>query len=227
LKDSFASGAPQACEARAAPIAFPSSGLYAVTGEHHAAPEELALAVRAAIRGGALVIQYRAKTVRDRLTEARLLRDECRAAGVPLIVNDDVALAQAVGADGVHLGRDDCALDEARRRAGPAAIIGVSCYDSVERALEAAEQGADYVAFGRFFPSKTKPEAACARLETLREAKRRLHIPMVAIGGITPENGASLLAAGADVLAVIEGVFGQPDPEAAARRFQALFSGPG
>ena len=223
MKGSASSLALQERKARI--LRFPLSGLYAITGERHAGPADLALAVRAAIRGGARVIQYRAKTDRERIAEARLLLEECHAAEVPLIINDDAGLAQAVGADGVHLGRDDCALDEARRCLGPAAIIGVSCYDSVERALEAVELGADYVAFGRFFPSKTKPMASCARLQTLTNAKSRLHIPIVAIGGITPQNGGSLIAAGADVLAVIDGIFGQSDPEAAARGFQMLFSG--
>jgi thiamine-phosphate pyrophosphorylase len=179
--------------------------------------------VRAAIRGGARVIQYRAKTARDRLTEVHLLQDECHAGRVPLIINDDLDLALAIGADGIHLGRDDCAVDEARERLGAAAIIGVSCYDSVERAVEAEGLGANYVAFGRFFRSKTKPGAPCAALETLSEARTRLHVPIVAIGGITPQNGRTLIAAGADLLAVIDGVFGQRDPEAAARELQMLF----
>jgi thiamine-phosphate pyrophosphorylase len=206
-------------------LPFPSSGLYAITGESRSNPDELALAVRAAIRGGARAIQYRAKAVRDRLGEARLLRHECHAAQVPLIINDDLDLALAIGADGVHLGKDDCAFDEARKRLGDAAIIGVSCYDSLERGIEAEKQGANYVAFGRFFPSRTKPNAPCARLETLTEAKRRLHVPIVAIGGVTPQNGRSLITAGADLLAVIDGVFGQRDPEAAARDLQRLFPG--
>jgi thiamine-phosphate pyrophosphorylase len=205
------------------PIPFPNSGLYAITGENHTTAAALALAVRAAIRGGARVIQYRAKTARDRLTEVRLLQDECHAGRVPLIINDDLDLALAIGADGIHLGRDDCAVDEARERLGAAAIIGVSCYDSVERAVEAEGLGANYVAFGRFFRSKTKPGAPCAALETLSEARTRLHVPIVAIGGITPQNGRTLIAAGADLLAVIDGVFGQRDPEAAARELQMLF----
>lgn len=225
MKGSAPSPAGRDRKAQIGPLAFPVSGLYAITGERHTGPHELAAAVRAAIRGGARVIQYRAKTHRDRIAEARLLCDECHAAGVPLIINDDVELALVTGADGIHLGRDDCALDEARRRLGSAAIIGVSCYDSVERAQQAADLGADYVAFGRFFPSKTKPMAPCAKLQTLTEAKRRLHIPIVAIGGITPENGGALIAAGADALAVIEGVFGRSDPEAAARAFHRLFPG--
>lgn len=207
------------------PIAFPSCGLYAITADSHDSPETLTLAVRAALRGGARVIQYRVKSARDRLAEARLLLAECRAADVPLIVNDDIELALAVGADGVHLGQDDGSLAEARARLGAKALIGVSCYDSPQRAFDVECQGADYVAFGRFFPSASKPHAPLAHLETLREAKRQLHVPIVAIGGITADNGSALLEAGADLLAVIDAVFGVADPEHAARAFQSLFQG--
>ncbi|MDD5035207.1 MAG: thiamine phosphate synthase [Methylococcaceae bacterium] len=204
-------------------VPFPSSGLYAITAESHCGPEQLADAVRAALRGGARAIQYRAKSSRNRLAEARWLLAECRAAQVPLIINDDVELALEIGADGVHLGQDDGSLLEARARLGDEAIIGISCYDSLERAIEAQRQGASYVAFGRFFPSLSKPHAPCARIETLIEAKRRLSLPIVAIGGITAENGGRLIEAGADWLAVIESVFGQTDPEIAARAFAGCF----
>jgi thiamine-phosphate pyrophosphorylase len=202
---------------------FPSSGLYAVTAENHVSPEALAVAVGAALRGGARVVQYRAKSAANQIEVARLVLDECRAAGVPLIVNDDVDLALAIGADGVHLGKDDGPLTQARARLGAEAIIGVSCYDALELAVKAQAQGASYVAFGRFFPSKSKPNAPCAHLETLLEAKRKITIPIVAIGGITPDNGRALIEAGADVLAVIDGVFGTEDPEQAARSFLPLF----
>jgi thiamine-phosphate pyrophosphorylase len=206
-------------------IDLPTTGLYAITAEHHATPQQLALAVQAALRGGAKLIQYRAKSAADRLTEARLVLAECRAFSVPLIINDDVELAWATGAEGVHLGKDDGSILAARERLGKDAIIGVSCYDLVARALEAEREGATYAAFGRFFPSASKPHAPCARLETLVEAKRRLNIPLVAIGGITPENGKALLDAGADWLAVIDAVFGNDDPERAALAFQPLFFG--
>ena len=201
----------------------PSSGLYAITAESQATPEQLAQAVKAALRGGARVVQYRAKSSSNRLEEARLVLAECRAAGVPLIINDDVELALAIKAEGVHLGKDDGPIQHARERLGAAAIIGVSCYDSLERAVEAERLGASYAAFGRFFPSASKPHAPCARLETLVEAKRKLIIPVVAIGGITPDNGGALLAAGADWLAVIDALFGGGDPERAAAAFGPLF----
>jgi len=145
---------------------------------------------------------------------------------VPLIVNDDPRLAWDIGADGVHLGQDDPPYEEARALLGPEATLGVSCYNSLDRAVSAQRIGADYVAFGRFFPSKTKPRAKQAPLALLREARRQLSIPIVAIGGITPENGSALIEAGADRVAVIEGVFGQPDPEAAGCPYTGLLRTP-
>jgi len=204
-------------------LPLPSSGLYAITSENYSNPHELNLAVRAAIRGGARMIQYRAKTAQKRAGEARLLLKECHAAQVPLIINDDVDLALTIAADGVHLGKADCSLDDARNRLGDTAIIGVSCYDSVERAVEAERRGASYVAFGRFFPSRTKPKAPGAPVQILIEAKSRLHIPIVAIGGITAHNGRLLIAAGANLLAAIDGVFGSGDPERAARELCSVF----
>ncbi len=205
-------------------LPFPRSGLYAITREADRNERALAEAVAAAIRGGAGVIQYRAKASLDPLREAASVLAACRDGGVPLIINDDVELARRIGADGVHVGKDDVSLKEARDALGPNAIIGVSCYDSVDLAVRAEAGGASYVAFGRFFSSKTKPNAPCARLETLAEAKCRLSVPIVAIGGVTPENGGLLLKAGADLLAVIEAVFGEPDPGLAAAEFLPLFS---
>jgi len=205
-------------------LPFPRSGLYVITREAYPDGRALAEAVAAAVRGGAAVVQYRAKAARDPLHEAAGVLAVCRAAGVPLIVNDDVELARRIGADGVHLGKDDLSLTEARKRLGSDAIVGVSCYDSVELAVQAEACGASYVAFGRFFPSKTKPGAPCARLETLSAAKRRLSVPIVAIGGVTAENGGILLKAGADLLAAIEAVFAAPDPGLAAAAFLPLFT---
>lgn len=204
-------------------LPFPRSGLYAITREAYRNEQALAEAVAAAIRGGAAVVQYRAKASRDPLREAARLLAVCRDGGVPLIINDDVELARRVGADGVHVGKDDLSLTEARGVLGPNAIIGVSCYDSVDLAVRAEAGGASYVAFGRFFPSKTKPDAPCAHLETLSLAKRQLSIPIAAIGGITAENGGQLVHAGADLLAVIESVFGVGDPCLSASEFAPLF----
>lgn len=185
----------------------------------------LATQVEQAIAGGARLIQYRNKggDAAARLRTARSLLAVCRAAAVPLIINDDLDLAARIGADGVHLGQDDPDPREARSRLGPGAIIGVSCYDQLQRALHAQAIGADYVAFGRFFPSATKPLAVPATPELLRRARRHLAIPLVAIGGITPESGRLLIAAGADMLAAVDAVFGQSDIRAAAAAFDPLF----
>lgn len=204
-------------------LELPQQGLYVITRDSPDRRDSLSSEVAAAIRGGAAVIQYRAKQPRDAAGEAVALLALCRQASIPLMINDDVELACAIGADGVHLGREDGALSAARDRLGPEAIIGVSCYDSVAYALQAVAEGADYVAFGRFFPSRTKPGAPCARLETLREARQRLAVPIVAIGGITIRNAPALLAAGAGLLAVVEGVFSGGDPESAAREFRSLW----
>ena len=139
-----------------------------------------------------------------------------------LIVNDDIGLAAASGAAGVHLGEGDASIDEARARLGPRAMVGVSCYDSLARARQFAAAGADYLAFGAFFPSPTKPDARVATPQLLREAKA-LGLPVVAIGGITHDNASLLIEAGADAVAVISALFGAPDVRAAARRLSALF----
>jgi len=202
-------------------------GLYAVTPDVLRPVPPLATQVEQAIAGGARVIQYRNKDGdrAARLRTAQSLLAVCRAAAVPFIINDDPELAARISADGVHLGQDDPDPQAARNRLGPGAIIGVSCYNRLERALQAQAIGADYVAFGRFFPSATKPLAVPATSELLRQARRHLAIPLVAIGGITPENGELLIAAGADMVAAVEAVFGRSDIRAAAAAFDVLFHG--
>jgi len=201
------------------------TGLYAIADSTYLDADQFVPAVRAALDGGARVIQYRDKKSEPGQREAiaRALNALCREHAVPFLINDDVALAALVGAAGVHIGRDDPDIAAARAALGPTALIGVSCYNELARAQAAQAMGADYVAFGRFFPSRTKPQAVPATPELLRAARAALKIPIVAIGGITPENGASLVAAGADALAVIEGVFNQPDIRAAAERYARLF----
>ena len=200
-------------------------GLYAITDSKLLSPEHLIQAVAQAIQGGAVMIQYRDKgddTARH-LWEAQDLYNLCRPLGIPLIINDDVELAAQIMADGVHLGQDDGEIATARARLGERAIIGVSCYNELERAIAAEAAGADYVAFGSFYPSQVKPNAVRASPELLTEAKARLSIPVVAIGGINADNGAPLVAAGADLLAVINAVFGQADVTAAASRITQYF----
>ncbi len=201
---------------------FPARGLYAITQTDNKSGDTIINDVISAIKGGAVIVQYRDKNPLDAVFLASELVKICHQHLVPLIINDDVELAAHVGADGVHIGKEDGAIVQARRRLGADAIIGVSCYNFVEQALDAQNQGATYVAFGRFFPSTSKPLAAPAHIETLRQAKLLLTVPIVAIGGILPENGAPLLAAGADFLAVIGGLF-ESQPEQSARAYQALF----
>lgn len=202
---------------------LPRRGLYVLTRDEPDT-DRLVQDVRAAIAGGACMVQYRNKRAAAELRaqQAAALLQVCRASHVPLVINDDVALAQSVNADGVHLGAQDDAPSEARRLLGPGAIIGVSCYDDLERAEAAATAGASYLAFGAFHVSSTKPHASRASLETLRQAAR-FALPRVAIGGILPENAEALLNAGADFLAVSAAVFADPDPFAAATRFHSLF----
>lgn len=200
-------------------------GLYAIADTSIIAGNQLVEVVGHAIAAGAAVIQYRDKQSTDdrRYRDALALSDLCRAHDIVFIVNDDIPLAKQVNADGVHLGKDDSGLADARAVLGNKALIGVSCYNQLGSAIEAEKQGADYVAFGRFFPSKTKPGAVRAHTELLKTAHQVLSIPLVAIGGITPDNGGELLAAGADLLAVIDGIFGQPDVSAATRRYVEIF----
>jgi thiamine-phosphate pyrophosphorylase len=202
---------------------LPTRGLYAITQTDNKSGDTIINEVEAALRGGAVIVQYRDKNPADALLLARELVKICHQYDVPLIINDDIELAAMAGADGVHIGKEDGVIAEARKRLGDDAIIGVSCYSFVERALDAQGQGATYAAFGRFFPSSSKPLAASAQLETLQQAKLLLNIPIVAIGGILPENGAQLLAAGADLLAVIGGLF-DSQPEQSARAYQTLFN---
>ena len=199
-------------------------GLYAVTDPALRRPENLPACVEAVLGGGARLLQYRDKSAGpQRWQEARRLAALCRGHGAAFIVNDDVELAAAVAADGIHLGRDDLSLRAARARLGPGVIIGISCYNDLARARRAAAGGADYVAFGSVFPSATKPNAVHAPLDLLRSARKILTVPIVAIGGITPDNARQVIDTGVDAVAVISGVFGAPDPAAAARRIARLF----
>ncbi|MBK9132035.1 MAG: thiamine phosphate synthase [Gammaproteobacteria bacterium] len=201
-------------------------GLYLIADTGWLQAGRLVAAVAAALDGGGALVQYRNKDPlsavrREELAELARL---CHARGTPLIVNDDIALAREVGADGVHLGRDDMTVAAARGALGARMIIGASCYNRLDLAHAAAHAGADYAAFGSFFPSPTKPDAVRADPELLRRARAGLGIPLAAIGGITPENGAVLLDAGADMLAVASGVFAAADPAAAARSYAPLFT---
>ena len=202
-------------------------GLYAVTPDMDDTAA-LAAKVAQAITGGARFIQYRNKAASAKLRkqQAQMLAKLCIERAAALIVNDHVELAREVAAAGVHIGAEDGTLAEARAVLGPGKLIGVSCYDKLELARAAQSGGATYVAFGSFFPSQVKPGAVRATLPLLEEARRALTVPIVAIGGITPENAPQLVAAGADAVAVITAVFGEPDVTTAASRFTQLFGRP-
>lgn len=208
------------------PITRRLSGLYVLTDAELIGGARLLPAVAAALRGGARLVQYRDKSqnVARRKLEAEALRALCTAQGALLIINDDVELAAECGADGVHLGKDDADIQAARARLGPTAIIGMSCYNDLARAHAAQTAGADYLAFGSFYPSAIKPQAPRASLDLLRQARRELRLPLCAIGGITADNAQPLLTAGADLLAVINGVFASDNIEAAARGLTTIFT---
>lgn len=169
-------------------------------------------------------LQYRNKSVDvpTRLAQAQALQAMCAEAGVPLIINDDAALAHAVGAAGVHLGEDDGDIAAARALLGPQAIIGASCYDQLELAQRAVQAGASYVAFGAFFPSRSKVTPRRASLDLLRQSAA-LGVPRVAIGGLTPDNSPPVVQAGADLIAIISGVFAEVDPVAALQAYRRCF----
>ena len=204
-------------------IAFPPTGLYAVTPESLSG-DKLVERVAGALTGGARVVQYRDKSSdsEQRRRDAERLLELCQRHGAPLVINDDVALARQIGADGVHVGKDDADIEVARHELGDDAIIGVSCYNQIRLALDAQAAGASYIAFGSFFPSLTKPGAVRATTELVAEGRASIHVPIVGIGGITAENAPALLAAGVDSLAVVNAVFGH-DPEKGAAAFATLF----
>jgi thiamine-phosphate pyrophosphorylase len=199
-------------------------GLYAITDDH-LLQGRLLDAVAQALAGGCRVIQYRSK-LQDPFRQRREAGDLlglCQERGAILLINDNVALARDIGAHGVHLGQDDMTVAVARAQLGQSAIIGVTCHASLALARAAQAAGANYVAFGRFFPSGTKPSAPPAPLSVLTEAHQQLTLPVVAIGGITLDNAASALTAGADLLAVAGDLFSARDIAAHARAYTALF----
>jgi thiamine-phosphate pyrophosphorylase len=187
------------------------SGIYAITDPNLLADNVLIDEVSQAIDAGISVLQYRNKIADYSIQQqqAEKLSHLCKKNNVCFIINDHIQLAKEVSADGVHLGKSDNKIKQARESLGQNAIIGISCYHQLNTALNAQKEGADYIAFGRFFPSQTKPLAIQAEIGLLTIAKQALSIPIVAIGGITCENIDSLLSAGADSIAVINSIFGQ------------------
>jgi len=205
---------------------WPRRGLYAITPEEPDT-QELLWRAEVVLDQGAVLMQYRNKSANAelRLEQALGLKLLCLPYGVPLIVNDDIELAGGMRADGVHLGAADGDISAARARLGGNALIGVSCYADIEQARTAASQGADYIAFGAFYDSATKPQAQHADIRVLREA-RKFGLPLVAIGGIQPDNVRQLRVAGADLVAVISGLWTSRDPTDAARAYVTAFNDP-
>lgn len=200
------------------------TGLYLLADEQALPFAAWAEVLPAVLDAGVRLVQYRAKlqTPALRRDHAARLLIWCRERHLPLLINDDPALCAELGADGVHLGRDDAAIRAARRLLGADALIGASCYDALGRAREAIEAGADYVSFGRLFASTTKPQAGATSLDVLRQARTRLDVPICAIGGINPHNAAQVIGAGADLLCVAGGILGADDPVAATRKLARI-----
>jgi thiamine-phosphate pyrophosphorylase len=201
------------------------SGLYVITDENLIPEHQLLQQIKTVVSHGAKIVQYRAKSTPNsaQLRQAKQLSEYCHDAGALFLINDNLDLAIASNADGVHLGQNDTAITVARQTLGPQAIIGITCHQSIELALLAEHNSANYVAFGRFYPSRTKPSATKAEISVLIEARKKLTVPIVAIGGITPDNGKPLISAGADMLAAIQSVFGSPTPDKVCETFQTLF----
>jgi len=199
-------------------------GLYLVTPNWNDT-ERLLAATDAALRGGATLVQYRHKDSDDglRLEQATALLALCRRHGRPLVINDHLDLCTRIDADGVHLGGTDASVAHARRLLGPGKIVGASCYGDLALAHAAEGAGASYAAFGGFYPSPVKRYDFVTAPALLDAARTQLHRPLVVIGGMTAENCVPLVARGADMVAAITSVYGDPDPEAAARRIAALF----
>jgi thiamine-phosphate pyrophosphorylase len=200
------------------------SGIYAITPDL-TDTNNLVMLTQQVITGGVQLVQYRNKTADKylKLEQATLLSYLCQKFNTPLIINDDLDLAIKIDADGVHLGMEDITVTEARRRLGPGKIIGASCYNQLKYAIEAENHGADYVAFGAFFVSITKPDAVSASISLLCKAKQYLQIPVVAIGGIDSENIAELIYKGADAVAVSRSLFNSDNIQFEAKRLSCIF----
>ncbi len=200
---------------------LPANGLYIITDCVTLSGEILLHKTRVILANGASMLQYRNKQHDPEL--AKSIQDLCKQFNVPFIINDNVELAGMLKADGVHLGKDDPDCKSARAILGSSAIIGVSCYNQLTLAQAAEADGADYVAFGAFFPTNSKTDTVTADISLLTQAQQQLPVPIVAIGGICPDNGELLISAGANFLAVISNIYHAEDTAAATRKMVKLF----
>jgi len=204
---------------------MPIEGLYAITPDV-SQTDELLDKVEKALQGGVALLQYRNKTASAELLreQAQALLPVCRKYSVPMIINDHLDLALKIGADGIHVGQDDLASQEIiKQLAGYDRILGVSCYSSLELAVQAQQMGASYVAFGAFYPSTTKPSAVKADIALIRQARQYITIPIVGIGGIRLTNAIAVIQSGCAAIAVSDDLFNVPDIQARARQFRQLF----
>ena len=203
----------------------PLRGLYAITDASLIKDEHFIQTIEQALAGGTRIIQYRDKSTDEikRFQQASIIKKLCEKYHTIFIINDDIELAKEIDADGVHIGIHDCSYETARKKLGNNKIIGVTCYNQIDTALHAQKTGADYVAFGRFFSSSIKPDAISADIDLLHQAKRKLSIPVCAIGGITLDNSAKLIDTGVDMLAVISGVFGAQNIQTTCEKFSRFF----
>jgi thiamine-phosphate pyrophosphorylase len=202
---------------------LPPSGLYLITPDDTDTQRFLKRVIPL-LNPNIAILQYRNKLadLQQQLEQSNVLLTECRRLGIIFIINDNIVLAKSIQADGVHLGEHDGTIAYARQQLGGGAIIGASCYNSLASAQKAANDGADYIAFGAVYASATKPQAQQANLAIFSQAAH-LQIPMVAIGGLTPDNAARTIAAGANFIAVIGAVFDAPDPAKAINAFISYF----
>lgn len=200
-------------------------GLYAITDEKLITEEQFRQSVESALQGGVRIIQYRDKSnnLQKRLQQANTLRSLCELYQAICIINDDIELSKAVKAHGVHLGRNDVSITRARQMLGENAIIGVSCYNDLSLAAEAEKNKADYIAFGAMFSSPTKPSAIVAGPDMISKAKQQLSIPICTIGGITEKNIKQVLQQGADMTAIISGIFSSDDIKNSAKKLSQYF----
>ena len=205
-------------------MAILKRGIYAITDFTSLKDSEVFARTELLLRGGLSMLQYRDKsaTTKAKISRAKELKSLCRQFNTPFIVNDDIQLARKTGADGIHLGQGDTDIQNARELLGPV-IIGRSCYNSLQLAQEAQAAGADYVAFGAFYSTSSKKNTVKAEPQTLERASHEIMLPLVAIGGITPENGKVLIDKGATMLAVINAVYGAKDTNATINEFNLLF----
>jgi thiamine-phosphate pyrophosphorylase len=204
---------------------LPDRGLYAITDCENNSAIDLLEKTEEILNAGAVILQYRNKTTDQE--EKKKLAEElnilCKNFNVTFIINDDISLAKELKADGIHLGVQDADINTVRDILGNV-IVGISCYNNLDRAIKAQETGADYIAFGSFYYSQTKPDAKRAKINLISQAKSELKLPIVAIGGITPENGKVLVDAGADFLAVIIGLYSPTDTTNVTKAYLNLFN---